>query len=279
LIVTNNCPTRFAQLLALLLALLLAMPLSFTAGSLSAGSTVLDQAVKKYYAGHPDEAIAMIRPLASAGDTEAQYLLGNILFTLSNAGQLETPEDPSRWYRMAAEQDSAPAIYALGVIHNNRWLQSHRDEDLRLAESYFQKALDLGVQKAHTALTRLAAYKKDNRTGASLTYSNESFSSKREPSPKPQAAPAAKPASVTTTHTDKLTDTLAGFERSGDPAADAEMLKQMLSQLEEDDSPDISALTQLLGSFESTKQLLPDLLKLFDHTNTASEINTAPGSN
>jgi len=266
-----NCPTRFA--------LLLTMTLSFAAGSLSAGSTVLDQAVKKYYAGQPDEAIVMIRPLASAGDAEAQYLLGNILFTLSNAGQLETQEDPARWYRMAAEQDSAPASYALGVIHNNRWLQSHKDEDLRLAESYFQKALDLGDQKAHTALTRLAAYKKDSRTGASLTYSNESFSSKREPSPKPQAAPAAKPASAAATHTDKLTDTLAGFKRSGDPAADAETLKQMLSQLEEGGSPDVGTLTRLLGGFESTKHLLPDMLKLFGHLDTASEINTAPDSN
>jgi hypothetical protein len=271
----NNYPTRFS----LLLALLLAMTLSFAAGSLSAGSTVLDQAVKKYYAGHPDDAIAMIRPLASAGDAEAQYLLGNILFTLSKAGKLETLEDPSRWYRMAAEQDSTPAIYALGVIHNNRWLQSHKDEDLRLAESYFQKALDLGVQKAHKALNKLAAYKKDSRTAASLTYSNESFSSKPVPSPESQAASAAKSAAATATHTDKLTDTLAGFERSGDPAADAEMLKQMLSQLEEDDRPDVGTLTRLLGGFESTKQLLPDLIKMFDHLNTASEINTAPGSN
>lgn len=180
---------------------------------------------------------------------------------------------------MAAEQDSAPASYALGVIHNNRWLQSHQDEDLRLAESYFQKALNLGVQKAHTALTKLAAYKKDSRTGASLTYSNESFSSKREASPESQAAPAAKPASATAAHTDKLAETLAGFERSGDPAADAEMLKQMLSELEEDGSPDVGTLTRLMGGFESTKQLLPDLLKLFDHLDTASEINTAPGSN
>jgi hypothetical protein len=271
----NYCPTRFA----LLLALLLAMTLSFATGSLSAGSTVLDQAVKKYYAGYPDEAIAMIRPLASAGDAEAQYLLGNILFTLSNAGKLKTQEDPARWYRMAAKQDSALAIYALGVIHNNRWLQSHRDEDLRLAESNFQKALDLGVQKAQTALTRLSAHKKDSRTGASLTYSNESFSSKREASSESKAAPAAKPASATATRIDKLTDTLAGFERSGDPAADAEMLKQMLSELEEDGSPDVGTLTRLLGGFESTKQLLPDLLKLFDHLNTASEIDTAPGSN
>jgi hypothetical protein len=255
--------------------------LGFASCGLAAASPALDAAVNKYYAGHTDKAIAMIRPLAVAGDVDAQYLLGNILYTLSNAGKLETMEDPAGWYRLAADQGSAPANYALGVLHNNRWLQYHREQDLRLAESYLRQALDLGDSNARVALDNLEEYSKDQRATASLTYSNESFSSKREPPPQPQPASVTKPKPRKTT----LTDTLSEFESSGDPVADAQKLKQMLGQLEETEllagssDEDAGTLTQLLGGIESAKRLLPDLLKLFDHLEAASEIGTDPGSN
>lgn len=278
---TNYYPVR----LALCSILLLVVASSLTPGRLLADSTVLDQAVKKYYQGETAEAIAMIRPLASAGDPESQYLLGNILFTLSNAGQLTTGEDPARWYRLAAEQNHAAASYALGIIHNNRWLRSHRDEDLQFAESYLQQASDLGVDEAGTALEKLAGYRNDSLKTTSLTYSNESFSSKQTVDPGIKAAPTAKRIPATATPSRTLSDTLAGFESSGDLAADAEMLRKILSQLNEDghltgeDDPDAGTLSQLLQGIESTSELLPDLLKLFDHLETASEISTAPGSN
>jgi hypothetical protein len=258
------------------LALCLAAALGLAVGNLSAASPALDAAVKKYYAGYPNEAIGMIEPLAISGDVDAQYLLGNILYTLANSGQGNVQGDPVEWYRLAAEQDSPQAAYALGAIYNDRWLQSQRDEDARLARSYFQQALDLGEQKAQAALEKL----KSNPKTASLTYTNESFSSKR-PSP-----PASQPATKQTPQAARLSDVLAGFESSGDPAADARRLQALLNQMSGDGAvqggdygPDLVTLTQLLGGFESTEQLFSDLLNLFDHLEEASKLNTAPGSN
>jgi hypothetical protein len=48
----------------------------------------MDEAVKRYYAGFPEEAISMIKPLALSGNVDAQYLLGNILYSLSKEGKL-----------------------------------------------------------------------------------------------------------------------------------------------------------------------------------------------
>lgn len=256
--------------------------LCLCAFNLSAGDTQLDLALKKYYAGYPREAIGMIEPLAHSGNVDAQYLLGNLLYTLSQSGQYVVQGDPVKWYRLAAEQGSARAAYALGAIHHNRWLQAHSDEDLGLAQSYYRQALDLGNEKARTALDKLAAYKKKGGETTSLTYTNASFASKRQPPPESQATPqaAAKPAAQSAT----LADVLAGLQGVEDSAIDTQKLKALLDQLNDAEQSEANAtavdrLRQMLGGFDSNERMFADLLKLIGHLEAASELGTAPGSN
>ncbi len=44
---------------------------------------------------------------------------------------------------MTAEQGSAAANYALGVIYNNRWNNTHQQQDVEQARLFSQKAADL----------------------------------------------------------------------------------------------------------------------------------------
>ncbi len=255
------------------------------AGSLSANSPMLEQAVKKYYAGYPAEAIGMIEPIARAGDLDAQLLLGNILYTLSQANQ--SYGDPLPWYHLAAEQGSAPANYALGTLYQNRWLQSRDDAVADLAQAHFHKAQELGEQKAQAALAKLAAHRRAAGKPSALTYTNDSFRSKKAPPPK--AASAAQETPQSKPRREELNDVLASFQSSGDLLADAQKLQQLLSQMQGVDSanstestgsaPALGVLTQLLSGFESTDGLLADLVKLYDHLNTATELSTAPGAN
>ena len=256
--------------------------LCLCAVNLSAGSTELDLALKKYYAGYPREAIGMIEPLAVSGNIDAQYLLGNLLYTLTQSGQYEVEGNPVKWYRLAAEQGSARAAYALGAIHNNRWLQARSDEDLDLAESYYRQALDLGDENARTALDKLAAHKKKLGEKPSLTYTNASFASKRQSPTESQRVPqpAAKPPAQAAT----LADVLASLQGGEDSAIDTQKLEALLDQLNDAEQAEangsvMDTLRQMLGGFESTDRLFADLLKLIGHLEAASELSTAPGSN
>lgn len=260
------------------LSLCLALLLNLAANNPALAAGAIDDAINRYYAGYPAEAIEMLRPIASAGDADAQYLLGNILYTLSSSGQAAAQDDPVDWYRMAAAQDSAPANYALGAIHNNRWLQFHDAEDAKLAQSYFERAERLGNPQAAAALTKLQS----SRNTASLSYTNDSFSSKRTAAATSGKAPMsnAKPAPKTA-----LADALSGFQSSGDAVADARNLQRLLdestSDLEsaEDAAPNLSRLMQMLGNFESIDELIDDIITLYQHIETASELDTTPGSN
>jgi hypothetical protein len=263
-----------------------AVALCLFAASLSAGAPELDRALEKYYAGYPRAAVGMIEPLAAAGDVDAQYLLGNLLYTLARSGQSGVTGDPVRWYRLAAGQGSAPAAYALGAIHHNRWLQARRGEDLDLAESYYRQALDLGDDKARAALDRLAAQNNTRGKSTSLTYTNESFASKRQPPPDSQRARQTAPQSVAkqAQQTATFAEILAGLQAVDDPDVDTQKLQALLGQLDSDGQADasgaaIATLRQMLGGFESTDRLFADLLRLIGHLEAAGELGTAPGAN
>ena len=266
-------PSRFALCLVLGVAL--------RSGGLAADSATLEAAVNKYYAGQADAAMAMIEPLAAAGDAEAQYLFGNILYTLAQSGQ--TTSDPVKWYRLAAAQDSAPANYALGTLLQNRWLQSRLDEDADKAQTYLQRAAELGEPNAQVALDKLAAHRRSLAGSKSLTYTNDSFSSKRvapeNKTPVVKTPPVAerrlsKP--VTT-----LDELLSRFESSGDPVADAQRLKRLLGQMDEQALSNSSSGSPggLLGGFDSAEDLLGKLIELYGHIEAATELSTAPGAN
>jgi len=115
----------------------------------------MDEAVKRYYAGFPKEAISMIKPMALSGNVDAQYLLGNILYSLSKEGEITDFEDPVKWYKMAAEQNVADANYALGAIFHNRWNKSRDKNDAANAIIYYQIAIESGFSKAQQPLDRI----------------------------------------------------------------------------------------------------------------------------
>ncbi len=123
--------------------------------SVAADTKEMDEAIKRYYAGFPEEAISMIKPLALSGDVDAQYLLGNILYSLSKVGKFNDIDDPVRWYKMAAGQKSAGANYALGVIFQNKWYKSRDKNEAANAIIYYQKAVELGYKKAQAPLSKI----------------------------------------------------------------------------------------------------------------------------
>lgn len=120
-----------------------------------ADTAELDKAVEMYYAGSPDKAISLIKPLALSGDVDAQFLLGNILYSLSKTNIFSEKEDPVEWYKMAALQGSADANYALGVIYNNKWIKSNLREDVEMAIFYYDNATKLGNVRAKAVLSKL----------------------------------------------------------------------------------------------------------------------------
>lgn len=134
----------------------------------------MDEAVKRYYAGFPKEAISMIKPMALSGNVDAQYLLGNILYSLSKEGEITDFEDPVKWYKMAAEQNVADANYALGAIFHNKWNKSRDKNDAANAIIYYQAAIELGFSKAQQPLDRIKSRSRISPgTAASLVKEQE----------------------------------------------------------------------------------------------------------
>lgn len=61
-------------------------------------------------------ALAAWRPLAEAGDAEAQTALGGLYLT--GAGVAVNPAEAARWYRLAAEQGDPVAQLNLGDLYS-----------------------------------------------------------------------------------------------------------------------------------------------------------------
>ena len=201
--------TWVRRLLTGLIAIILICPLTVLAYT---NSKALDEAVKRYYDGHPEEAISMIEPLAAGGDVHAQYLLGNILYSLSGTGLYPDLDDPVKWYEMAAAQNFVDAIYALGALYHNRWIESRDPNDAASAIVNYQKASDLGSPKAHQPLHRLQF-----RSEMTLAQAEERVEKQQampalklepvaiiateatpEPAVEPEPAPAVEPEPVST---------------------------------------------------------------------------------
>ena len=137
---------------------LLATALLFTSYTGWANSSVLDEAVQTYYSGRPAEAISMLTPLAESGDVKAQYMLGNIFYSLATTNKLIPQEESIKWYQMASDQDFAEANSALGVIYYNQWIKSRQEKDAAFAISYFEKALEQGARVAQKPLENLKSF-------------------------------------------------------------------------------------------------------------------------
>jgi hypothetical protein len=157
--------------------------LLMVSNSVVAGSAELNNAIQIYYAGLPHQAISLIKPLALSGDSDAQYLLGNILYSLSKTNKLDDAEDPVEWYKMAAVQGSPDANYALGVIFHNNWVESQRQQDITIAIFYYEKAVELGVEDAQAHLSSL---KSRNTTSNKSQMASKSGSSTERTKPTSQ---------------------------------------------------------------------------------------------
>ncbi|MEX2199968.1 MAG: tetratricopeptide repeat protein [Dongiaceae bacterium] len=75
----------------------------------------LADALVAYEQGDYETAIGLLRPLAEAGDGEAQSWLG---FMYENgSGVAADPAAAAEWYRLAADQGDAASQYRLGQMH------------------------------------------------------------------------------------------------------------------------------------------------------------------
>lgn len=102
-------------------------------GSLERGLTAIAQ-------GRFDDALAVLRPLAEAGDAEAQFLLGYLFFTDSPVEH----EEAAAWAARAAEQGEPDAKYSVGMC----WLHgTGGPADPALAVAWLTRAAeqDCGV--------------------------------------------------------------------------------------------------------------------------------------
>jgi len=101
------------------------IPLTFSILSLSIFPLLLTSlahadftdGVAAYVRGDYEAALKELRPLASQGNTEAQFLVG----LMYNNGQ-GVPQDygaAARWYRLAAEQGIDDAQFTLGVMYQD----------------------------------------------------------------------------------------------------------------------------------------------------------------
>ena len=58
------------------------------------------------------------RPLAEAGDADAQFTLGVVMYDQGHGGPQDYAE-AMKWFRLAAEQGHASAQFSLGVMYAN----------------------------------------------------------------------------------------------------------------------------------------------------------------
>ena len=65
--------------------------------------------------GRVDDAIAVLKPAAEAGDPRAQAFYGSI-FDFGDTGEFDA-EEALRWYRLAADQGYPQALYFSGNLH------------------------------------------------------------------------------------------------------------------------------------------------------------------
>ena len=253
-----------------------------TTGSSFAGSTDLDNAVKRYYAGYPLQAVEMIKPLAMSGDVDAQYLLGNIIYGLSNDSRFSSVGDPVKWYTMAAEQGSPQATYAIGMVYYNDWIQSREAKDADQAMVFFQKAGELGYEKAQSSMNQLVEQRqRGSEQKQSLTYTNSSFNHKPVAPEKLTSAVKQSPEGIKT-----VDQAVKSLELTNDLIANAAKIESMINQLIDGgilgdaaeirgQRPDESAILKLLGDYESTDELFTDLIQLINNLRSVGDFDRA----
>ncbi len=108
-----------------------------------ATASALEDGSLAYERGDYAEAARLWRPLAKAGDADAQFALG----TLYQQGRGVEHDDAraTRWFRRAAEQGSVPAQYNLGNAYKfGRGVKA----DDKMAFQWWEKAAQAGLAPA-----------------------------------------------------------------------------------------------------------------------------------
>lgn len=128
-----NCGLRACCSIVMLVALVtLSSPTTAFAADYERG-------LEAFRAGDNQQALEHWKPLAEAGDANAQHAIG--MMHEYGRGLTRGDREAMQWYRKAAEQGVAEAQYRVGVFHENGWgvAPSHR-----LAVQWYQRAAQLG---------------------------------------------------------------------------------------------------------------------------------------
>ncbi len=96
------------------------------------------------------QAEQLLKPLATAGDLEAQYLLASLYST--NQGVARDYEQYRYWLTQAANQGHAQAALNLGALYESG---KGGSKDVRLAKEWYQRAAQLGLAAASQRLETL----------------------------------------------------------------------------------------------------------------------------
>jgi hypothetical protein len=100
--------------------------------------------------GDYGEAIRILRPLADAGNAQAQYNLAT--FYDDGLAVVRDPKQAVQWYKLSAEQGYPRAEFNLGVHYVNGQGTS---QDYEKAASWIRKSADGGIVAAQFGLSRL----------------------------------------------------------------------------------------------------------------------------
>jgi len=112
----------------------------------------LEDGIEAYQQKDYLKAVQVWRPLAQAGDREAQYRLG--VMYAEGKGVAPNDADAALWFERAAEQGEAMAQYNLGASYAEG---TGVRKDMAAAAKWFRRAADQGVPLAQLNLGLLYA--------------------------------------------------------------------------------------------------------------------------
>ncbi len=103
----------------------------------------VQKGIEAFRSKHFDRAYAMLASWAEKGDRAAQFYVG-LLYDMGTIGMMDKTE-AVRWYRKAADQGYAPALYDMGVMCSKG---EGIEKDLAAALEWYRKAADQGYAPA-----------------------------------------------------------------------------------------------------------------------------------
>lgn len=132
---------------------ILAMTIGASLATMPAGASPLEDGAAAFAKKQYTEAYRILKPLAQAGDPEAQYMIGRLFE--SGYGAEQSYAEAAAWYRRAAERGNARAEHALSVFYAVGW---GVEQDLRESVAWLRLSAEQGYYYAQSDLgSRYAA--------------------------------------------------------------------------------------------------------------------------